>query len=452
MPRRRALLLIAGLIVAGSILWLARDYFGPERSLEETKALSEDLILEGRFAECAKVRAQYCHRHPDDAAGHSALGSILIYRHRYDAAERELARALELAPSLPQAYLWRGTLLEVRSDYAGADRDYARARELADEQLAEDPDDEEAAYVRVTALAARSESDAALEAAEAALERRPDDLWMRLTLAGILRDDGRLDEAIDECNRVLETRPDAAAALYDRGLSLIDRGETRAAIESFSEALEINPRYEDVLLSRAWASMTLGDIPAAEIDAEKALKANRKSPRAWFVMGTIYIESLRDENLPQAAQHSVLNAWIHYYRQSGRARKHLKRAIELNPNVAPAHSSLAELLFAAGREAEAEEHARTAVDLYTKQIEAREPTAKDYIWRATAWASVEDYAEARADVERAMEAANTPSEHEVAEEYLDYLDQVDPRGAVGTKDSEAPPDWSQPEDAEVGDP
>lgn len=452
MPRRQAFLLIATLIAVGLILGFAWHYYGPERTAEETSQLGKDLILEGRFAECAKVRAQYSHRHPDDARGHSAVASVLIYRHRYDAAERELERALELDPELPAAYLWRATLREMRADYAAADRDYERALELADERLEGSPDDPSASYTRVMALAGQTDLDASVAAARAALERQPDDHWMRLSLASLLREDGRLDEAMAECDRILEARPRAAAALYERGTSLIDAEDTPGAIDSFTEALTINPRYVDVLLSRAWALMRQGDLSAAQNDAKKALRANRKSPRAWLVLGTIYIDTLREDNLPQGAQENLTEAWAYYYRQSDRARKALKRSIALNPNQPAAHSALAELLFPAGRVYEAREHVRTAVDLYTKAMEARQATAKDYIWRATAYLSVQDYAAARADVARAMKISNTPSERMTAEEYIDYLDEVDPGGAAGTKEKRASPIESQPEEAETEEP
>jgi tetratricopeptide (TPR) repeat protein len=451
MSRKQVLLLVATAVLLASTAWFTWDYYGPDRSYEEAYDRTTELALQGRDAACVKVWRQYTRRHPEDPAGHTYLASALIRRDHYDAAEQAIARALELDPSLPQAYLWRATLLEARAEYAAADRDLERGLELIAEEADAGADDAEATATRVLLLAAGEDWEAAGNAVERALETHPDHTILQLTRIRVLTAQNAFEEAIEHCDRLLAERPQGAYLFMIRGAVRDYAGEPQAAMEDLTRAIEINPTYHQALLRRAWLALDEGEIDLALEDSERALEANEGSGWGWFVRGSALVEAMRWENMPEWAQSPVL-AWIYYYRQRQQARHHLERAIEIDPHAAAAHVAVAETHTWSGDYNEARPHARRAVDLYTAKIEAREPATIDYLWRASAYMTLRDYKNARSDLQQALDVAESSTEQENAQRWLEYLDEVDPSGATagsgGAPPQPAPPQGSDEEPQE----
>ncbi len=436
MPRRQVALLIAAVAVMSLSGWLVRNYYGPNRSLEETRSLGEDLVLQGRDAEYVRVWQRYVHRHPDEAAAHAALASGLIARERRACAEVSIARALELDSELPQAHYGQGMLHEWPADYAQADRDYAHALSLVDAALAELPDDVHLQRLRCRLLLSLSDTKGASAAAEEGLAAHPDDPWLRLLLASALQVDGRLEESIDECDRVLATRPDAVRACEAKAHALSEMGEDEAAIEALSQALEVSPHCTSALLYRSWLSVQQGDLKSARRDCATAVRTNKQGARGYFVRANLVEGELRAQSASGSG--SYLFAWVNYYLQRRRAIKDLERTLELDPWMASAHVDLAQWRSWSGDDGEARMHAQIAVDLYSEKIEARPPTSAAYLWREGAYMVLCDYAAARADAQSALEVADGPGAREAAQMHLDYINEVDPAGAPPTSGAESP--------------
>jgi tetratricopeptide (TPR) repeat protein len=179
--------------------------------------LAEMLYLEARYAESARLYADYAARHPDDPAGHR--GAAIAARAQGDPAGAALSldRALALDPADTLALKERAYL-----DLVGGRPDEALRR--LDRAVAADPFDPELRYQRSLVLGQLGRRDEAAadrhrserlrrEHAEMAkmadqLIDRPHDDALRCRAARWMIDHGRSDEGLQWARMVLRDRPD----------------------------------------------------------------------------------------------------------------------------------------------------------------------------------------------------------------------------------------------------
>lgn len=130
-------------------------------------ARAEALVEQGSHAEAAEAYAALLAASPDDVRALLGAGAALTALSRYDAAEKELRRALRLAPDLADVHHQLGLVLFKRGVYAAAATELRRAVEL-------DPGCGPAYVVLGEALNQLAESDQALEALENAARIQPE--------------------------------------------------------------------------------------------------------------------------------------------------------------------------------------------------------------------------------------------------------------------------------------
>jgi tetratricopeptide (TPR) repeat protein len=130
-------------------------------------ARAEALMEQGSHAGAAEAYAALLAASPDDVRALLGAGAALTAVSRYDAAEKELRRALRLAPDLSDVHHQLGVVLFKRGVYAAAAVELRRAVEL-------DPGCGPAYLVLGEALNQLAESDQALEALETATRIQPE--------------------------------------------------------------------------------------------------------------------------------------------------------------------------------------------------------------------------------------------------------------------------------------
>jgi tetratricopeptide (TPR) repeat protein len=130
-------------------------------------ARAEALMEQGSHAGAAEAYAALLATSPDDVRALLGAGAALTAMSRYDAAEKELRRALRLAPDLSDVHHQLGVVLFKRGVYAAAAVELRRATEL-------DPGCGPAYLVLGEALNQLAESDRALEALETATRIQPE--------------------------------------------------------------------------------------------------------------------------------------------------------------------------------------------------------------------------------------------------------------------------------------
>jgi Flp pilus assembly protein TadD len=134
----------------------------PSQRAERAAALA----AQGQLTQALDAYTQAAAEHPADVGVLLGLGHTLVQLGRYDAAERELRRALRLAPDQPEVRLQLGVTLHKRGNYTAAVSELRRTTEL---------EPSAAGYLVLgEALNQMAEPDAAIEALEHAARLQPD--------------------------------------------------------------------------------------------------------------------------------------------------------------------------------------------------------------------------------------------------------------------------------------
>ena len=147
------------------------------------------------------------------AEGHTALARLRLgYDCRFDEAEREFQRAVELNPADVQARVWYGLHLALVGRHPEAEAQFRRAKEL----------DPVSSYVNFAVAIAH--------------------LWTEAN-----------EEAIAECEKALETDPDFTGALWVLGLACARVAQPERAIQVLEKLAGLTRRAPFYLGLLAWA-------------------------------------------------------------------------------------------------------------------------------------------------------------------------------------------------------
>lgn len=241
----------------------------------------------------------------------------------YEAAIRDLNRALALNPRLDMAWHNRGLVRRELGDLNAALTDYDRCLRL-------NPRKYEAWHSRGIVRFDQGDYSAALRDFDRAIELKKNfaEAWNGRGLA--LHSLGQEDEALTAFNRCLQFRPQLGAAFSNRGNAWRAKGQLALAIADLDKAVELDPQTAGNWNNRANLRFQLGDLAGAEADYNEAAK----------LRPTALIFNNRGL-LKQAAQ------------RFAEALEDFSRAIEFNPQFAAAYENRSKLLRQLGRESEA---------------------------------------------------------------------------------------------------
>ena len=273
----------------------------------------------------------------DQAARHSSAG-------RVERAVDDYLRAVELAPTFPQAYLGLGALLQENERFE-------EALELFEGGLEHRPEDTELLFGAAVSAHALGLQVAALGYLERALElgRDPN----HLALYGvILARTGQTDAAIEILREAEHGADSRARILLQLGNLLFGRGDLDAAIDAFSRAAEARPDLLQAHFNLGAALAQAGRADEAVHAYEVALEPVEGSLRAG--------ESVD----PRHADAYLNLGGIHFRRQSWRqAVAAYQRALQLRPDEARALYNLGFIYFHLGDDVEATRAYRAALEI-----------------------------------------------------------------------------------------
>lgn len=128
---------------------------------------AEQLLAGGQPANAADAYAAVVQAHPDNVRALLGLAGALSAQNKFEAAEKELRRAVKLAPDSAEVHHQLGSTLYRRGVYAAAATALRRALEL-------DPANGATYVILGEALNQMAESEQALEALENAVRIQPD--------------------------------------------------------------------------------------------------------------------------------------------------------------------------------------------------------------------------------------------------------------------------------------
>jgi len=221
----------------------------------------------------------------------------------------------------------------------------------------------------------------------------PDRIEPALELGTLYLDNKKLDKADDEVETVLKSHPNSGAAYRLKGKILLARGKKEDAVEMFQKSLTLEPDDPEALVGLALAYVSLGQLKEAEAIMEKARKAHPKNETV--LLASAQVRSAEGD-LPGAI--GDLNAVLEVNSESVEAlltkgRLHMQRkeyqvaadsflrASKLLPGTIEPLLLLSDALVGAGRQVEAEDALRDALNINMESAQAHYALGKLYASR-----------------------------------------------------------------------
>ncbi|MHB0946811.1 MAG: tetratricopeptide repeat protein [Sedimentisphaerales bacterium] len=345
----------------------------------------------GRYNEAEKAYRKAIELEPEVADVWIKLG-VLLYEKlgRYDDAEKAYRKAIELKPESAQAWAGLGLLLHIAlGRYDEAEIAYRKALDL---------EPETAAIWGMLGLLFYDKLgryDEAEKAYRKGIELKPEIATIWGALGELLHEKlGRYDEAEKAYLKVIDLEPEAARNWAKLGQLLHEKlGRYDEAEKAYRKAIELKPKI-------AWGWVALGKLLYDKLgrydEAEKVLrKAIEICSDVYLPLESLVILLLKNSNRSEetvklceyyiAKDSQDVNglrnemAWVFYEHAPKALLKYAegwaREAVKMKPNNAYYKHTLASILCASGKEAEALEHAGK----YLEDIKAVENTVNDGI-------------------------------------------------------------------------
>jgi len=357
---------------------------------------------------------------PRNVNAHTYLGMIAAEANELNEAERHFAAAAALAPSEPSTRNNYGAILMRLGRTAQAQTEFEASLNLNANQpsaltnLAQiyfdrgQPDDLRMArslleragknssdaeipralfitYVKLgQALIEKGLHDEAIKELKTALTLDPTDARIYATLAEAYEANGQYENAIPAMRLAVQRDPQNEIYHFRYGLLLTDSHAPAAGIVRLQEALKQFPNSARLWLALGIAQLTYGQNPEAENSFKQSLALDTKLVPALAYLGMTYSERGAYEKAigfyEQAIALSPQLAALHYLvaetilkssdADTPRAEKYLRRAVEIDPNLASAYLTWGKLYVRTNRYAEAAPLLERAVTLQPELLEA----------------------------------------------------------------------------------
>jgi tetratricopeptide (TPR) repeat protein len=305
---------------------------GKQEGVDAYVALSYLLGSQGRAEEAAAKLAEATAKYPNLPALHRAKGEIALQSGRYEEAKAELTAALAGEDDLGARFKLGVTLRRMRA--------YGEAAAELDKVASLDKDFPGLALEQGLLFEETGKSDKALEMFAAALEKAPNDLDLKLRVGSAQVSAGKAKQAEPILREVLRQRSGSAEANHFLGRALLMKGTADAEAMRFLErAVEIDPNRAEYHLYVGWAANESGQHARAADALKKALDLDRELADAYWQRGVLLQK-----------QGAIVDAIAD-----------LQTALQKRPSRFEAHATLAACFQDQGRWTEAMEAWRKAI-------------------------------------------------------------------------------------------
>ena len=357
---------------------------------------------------------------PRSVDAHTYLGMIAAEANELNEAERHFAAAASLAPSEPStrnnygAILMRlGRTVQAQTEFEaslkfnsnqpsaltnlaqiyfdrGQPDDLRMARSLLERAGKNSSDVEIPRALLITRLKLgqllieKGLHDEAITELKTALTLDPTNARIYAALAEVYEADGQYENAIPAMRLAVQRDPQNEIYHFRYGLLLTDSHAPAAGILRLQEALKQFPSSPRLWLALGIAHLTYGQNAEAENSFKQSLTLDAKLVPALAYLGMTYSErGAYEKAIAFYEQAIALNpqlAALQYLvaetilkssdSDTTRAEKYLRRATELDPNLAPAYLTWGKLYVRANRYSEAAPLLERAVSLQPELLEA----------------------------------------------------------------------------------
>lgn len=277
--------------------------------------LGSELIRRGEFAAAEAPLKEALRFGPDYAEAHTNLAVVLTRRGDLAAAADHLQSALRTRPGFAKAHYNLGNVLTEQGKLSLAMAHLQQA-------LRQEPDYAEAHGNLGFVLARRGRLEEASVHYEHALRVRPDDASFAVGLGGVLAEQGKLSQAAVHLQRALRLEPDNAEAHRNLGGVFARQGDLAQATAHLQRALRLVPDNAEAHNNLGVVLLRRGDLEAAASHLEAAIRATPRYAEAHSNLGNVRVQQ----------------------RRSAAAVRHYRRALQLQPELLGAANGLAWIL------------------------------------------------------------------------------------------------------------
>lgn len=323
---------------------------------------------------------------PAEPSTRNNYGAILMRVGRTAQARAEFEASLKLNPDQPSALT---NLAQIHFDRGQPD-DLQTARTLLERAAKSTSDPQISRALVITylklgqVLMEKRDLPGAGRTLETAVASGLDDAKIYAALAEVYEADGHYENAIPAMRLAVQRDPQNEAYHFRYGLLLTDSHAPAAGILRLQEALKQFPNSARLWLALGIAQLTHGQNVEAENSFKQSLTLDAKLVPALAYLGVTYGERGQYEKAigfyEQAIALNSRLAAVHYLvadmilktsnADTARAEKYLRRAVELDPNLAAAYLAWGRLHVRANRYSEAAPLLQRAVSLQPELLEA----------------------------------------------------------------------------------
>ena len=223
---------------------------------------------------------------------HDNLGRYLTESRRFEEADAEYHKAIEIRPNDHIAYYDLGLEAAIQGHLDQAVQNFYKTLDLS-------PNFATAHYELGNVFMREGNVDDAIREYKEALKTLPKLVLGHFNLANALARQGKPDNAIEEYKRTLENDPDYAPAHATLGRILASRGNLNGAIEHYRAALDSDPNSVEALANLGNALVSKGQLDQAITCYRAALLLDPGSPVLHFNLSV----ALGKQGNPSEAEH-----------------------------------------------------------------------------------------------------------------------------------------------------
>jgi tetratricopeptide (TPR) repeat protein len=381
--------------------------------------------------EAERLANEALKRNPDYVEGRVLLGNVRIAQKLWDGAKAEFDRAISLDPQRVETHLNLARYYDQRADADPSQQATFRsqAETIYRQTIEKNPNSADARLAFGDFLSAHKRAAEAERQLLAALQSDPKNKLVLVALRRFYETQQRFDEAEKYLERLVEFDPDKAAGRAQIIELHARTGRVHQAVSEYQQLLKDDPKYLRGYSRLAELLLELGDVNGATKNVEAALKLSPQDTDALLMRGRLltlngqYREAVND--LDQALRMEPTMPAALYYAADAhlanndptQARLVVNRLLSFYPRNPMGMLMQVRIHLNEGKAAEAEKLATQVIEnvsrlksnnvaLQTARIPADtlpEWESKSYISRAVARIQTRDFAEAQADLERAIQ-------------------------------------------------
>jgi tetratricopeptide (TPR) repeat protein len=314
--------------------------------------LSQLAFARGRTEECATLVNAILARDPGNHEALLLRGNLLLAKGDGTDAIAHFEHLAGLYDLDPEVQYRLALAHLVNNEPAKANANLTRALLLNSNYV-------EAALLQAQLNLRLGDPGAAIDPLARLIKRQPELARAYLLLAQALLAQNRPDDAVAVCRQMVLAFPKEPQALMFLADLLVRQGRLPDCRQALQKAWELAPHSLPVLERLADLDLAENQYPAATARIQAEINQNAASAGAWLLMGKVHVAQAQAILKQELQKRAPSSAALRLADVPGtkpdvdEAEKALLKALQLDPKLAPAYFSLAQLYVGANRQQEA---------------------------------------------------------------------------------------------------